>query len=365
MTARRYFSRLPPAFWVALGVPLAIALIAAWQWHRASPWPGDTATYLHVRSHGLRQYLAPLALLTLLAGVLATATSGVALLAMRHAAARALQSRDALLHAFESGRRWLPAFMLLQTLLVLGGLAGLLAFEVIHAFDQPAVSRNALKLTLLAALLALALLWYGARIAWDTLRFALRKPTPDPIEIMGQSLSPAQAPLLWEFVRDVAQRTGALLPDAVVVGLNEGFFVTEYPVVLSNGQPVPEGRVLYLPLPYMAFLDRAQVAAVVAHEVGHFTGEDTRYSLRFAPIQRTLADSILAITNEHDDDDDGWRTWLSAPASLCGKWFLRNFDEAMRHWSRERELAADAFSSRIAGTEPGRWPCCAARYCTN
>ena len=99
---------------------------------------------------------------------------------------------------------------------------------------------------------------------------------------------------------------------------------------------------LYLPLPYMAFLDRAQVSAVIAHELGHFTGEDTGYSLRFAPIYRSFLDSIFSITNEHDEKDDGSRVWVAAPVTLYGKWFLASFEEAMHHWSRERELAADA-----------------------
>lgn len=352
MTEPKPSPRKPLAFWIGLGVPLAIALTALWQWHRAGTWLLDAPIYQRAQIAATAAFLRPLALTTLLLGALATATFCAALLAMRRAAAQALQSRDALLRAFESGRRWLPAFMVSQTLLVFSGLVGALAFEVVHAFDDPHLSGGAMKLTTFGGLVALALVWYGGKIVWDTLRFARRNQEPEPIGILGQSLSPAQAPLLWDFVRDVAQRTGARLPDSVVVGLNEGFFVTEHPVALVNGQRVPDGRVLYLPLPYMAFLDRAQVAAVVAHELGHFTGEDTAYGLRFTPIYRALAGSIFAITNEHDEDDDGWRAWITAPASLYGKWFLQSFDEAVHHWSRERELAADAFSSRIAGTEP-------------
>jgi len=345
-------SRTPLAFWIGLGVPLAIALIALWQWHRAGTWLADAPAYLRAQIAATAALLRPVALVTLLLGTLATVTFVAALLAMRRAAAQALRSRDALLHAFESGRRWLPTFMVAQTLLVFAGLVGALAFEVVHAFDNPRLSGGAMKLTILGALVALALVWYGGKVVWDTFRFARRRQEAEPIEILGQSLSPTQAPLLWDFVRDVARRIGGRLPDSVVVGLNEGFFVTEHPVALANGQRVPDGRVLYLPLPYMAFLDRAQVAAVVAHELGHFTGEDTAYGLRFTPIYRALVGSIFAITNEHDEDDDGWRAWITAPASLYGKWFLQNFDEAVHHWSRERELAADAFGSRIAGTEP-------------
>ena len=121
---------------------------------------------------------------------------------------------------------------------------------------------------------------------------------------------------------------------------------------------------LYLPLPYMAFLDRAQVSAVIAHELGHFTGEDTGYSLRFAPIYRSFLDSIFSITNEHDEKDDGSRVWVAAPVTLYGKWFLASFEEAMHHWSRERELAADASAAASPARNRPRWRCCAFPGCT-
>lgn len=338
---------IPTALWVGLGLPIALALLAAWQWYRASHWLLDVA---HGHDAGL--YLGPLAQLSLALALLATVSFCIAWALMRNAARRALQSRDALVSAFGAGRRWLPVFMVMQTLLIFATLIGLLAFEAGRAIDRSYISDGAMKLVILAGLIALCLLWYAARIIWDTLRTALRRPVSEPILVMGQALSAAQAPALWEFVGDVAQRTGARLPDTVVVGLNEGFFVTEHPVALVNGERLQQGRVLYLPLPYMNFMQRSEVAAVVAHELGHFSGEDTAYGQRFAPIYQSLVSSILAVTNEHDADDDGWRAWASAPATLFGKWFLHSFDEAVHHWSRKRELAADAFSTQVAGNLP-------------
>lgn len=311
----------------------------------------NASRYSGQRSQWVYDALALLAPLTLLLGVLATASFCAALMAIRRATAQAMQSRDALMLAFENGRRWLPKFMLSQTVLVFGGLITLLSFEAIIILSRPGVSDGGVKLGVFLAMVALALAWYGFKMLRDALRLSGRQGASEPILLMGQALAPHQAPRLWEFVREIARRTEARAPDAVVVGLNEGFFVTEHPVALVSGQPVPAGRVLYLPLPYMAFLDRAQVSAVTAHELGHFTGEDTGYSLRFAPIYRSFLDTIFAITNEHDDKDDGSRAWLATPVTLYGKWFLASFEEAMHHWSRERELAADAFGSRIAGTE--------------
>lgn len=242
-------------------------------------------------------------------------------------------------------------FMLVQTTLLFTGLIGLLTFETLRAINSGGFDGVGMKMIMLMGLCVLGLLWLLVTILRDMLRFATRKPQPEPIVIMGQQLARSTAPTLWRYVEGLAAQLEAKPPDAVVVGLNEGFFVTEHPVALFNGQHVPPGRVLYLPLPYVAFMTRDQVSAVIAHELGHFTGEDTVYSLRFAPVYRSAVDSILAITNEHDENDDGWRELLSRPATGFGKWFLSEFDHVVQHWSRQRELAADAFGGRIAGTE--------------
>ena len=115
MSTLRTPSTRPTAFWVGLGVPLAIVLVAAWQWYRAAHWRLDVAS-----GHDAGPYLGPLALVTLLLGMTAIATFCLALLGMRRAASHALLSRDALVEAFNRGRRWLPAFMVAQTLLVFG-----------------------------------------------------------------------------------------------------------------------------------------------------------------------------------------------------------------------------------------------------
>lgn len=42
----------------------------------------------------------------------------------------------------------------------------------------------------------------------------------------------------------------------------------------------------------MALLDDAEAAAVIGHELGHFTGEDTQYSLRFVPLYAGMQNSL-------------------------------------------------------------------------
>ena len=52
---------------------------------------------------------------------------------------------------------------------------------------------------------------------------------------IGKSVSPQEAPQLWQKVLNTAERLGALRPEHVVVGLDPNFFVTEVDVLSLSG----------------------------------------------------------------------------------------------------------------------------------
>jgi Zn-dependent protease with chaperone function len=216
---------------------------------------------------------------------------------------------------------------------------------------QQHYNRNEVKLVIVVIVFAATLLYYGVKVLIDVIRAALRPLEIEPVRVMGQIVTRAQAPKLWAFVEKVAQRIGAGVPDNIVVGLDEGFFVTENAVRLYNETAVPKGRALYLPLPYMAFMSGLEVAAVVGHELGHFVGEDTLYSQRFAPIYAAAIRHIEAVAGDDNPNDSGWRSLATRPATIFGEMFLDSFHEAVRFWSRKRELAADAVGARAAGAQ--------------
>ncbi len=346
---RHALARFAPQL-TGIGLPLAIVALASWQWWRAQGYPAAAAGVR--RSSGqIDQWLPVLAPAALVLALLALALYMLAWLALMHASRHALRSRDDLLHGFTQARRWLPGFLLLHTMLILLALLGVLSFELLHLLDVGPTSRAGRKGLAAAFLFSMALVVLLGLLVSDMLRFARHRPRPDPIVIMGRQLSPTQAPLLWDFVREIATRAGGSAPDTLVVGLNEGFFVTEYPVVLAHGEPGPPGRVLYLPLPYLAFMDHDQASSVIAHEMGHFIGEDTLYSTRFAPIYRRVAGAIHAIAGSDEDDPLGLRQMLTTPSAWFGRSFLSRFDHAVKHWSRVREHEADDVSRRVAGAE--------------
>lgn len=142
----------------------------------------------------------------------------------------------------------------------------------------------------------------------------------------------ANNPALWQWIRDVTRRAELTVPDNIVVGFFDGFFVTANTVQIEEGKRLT-GNTLYLPLTYMALLDEAEAAAVIGHELGHFTGEDTQYSLRFVPLYAGMQNSLEQMANS-SQGFSGLTASLLRPSLDMGLWFLQTFHEAVSDWAR-------------------------------
>ena len=273
---------------------------------------------------------------------------------IRGMAISARRSRDALLHSFTLGIRrlpwWLISFTSLSAISVLllavaSGTTAMINMLESSAFD-PTPNLIALIIFGAAFFLGIGYLTYSffsIRGSIGVRRATRAALAPDPVEIMGKSVSESEAPLLWRLVRDVAVKIDAVVPDRILIGLNECFFVTENSVAVTGGQTFAGGRTLYLPLTYLAFMKRPEVEAVIGHELGHFMGEDSKYSIQFAPIYHR-ASSSLSVTRSIRKDLRGIESTLS-------EYFMSSFHEAVRHWSRLRELAADQVGAKMAGAD--------------
>ncbi|QEE41341.1 MULTISPECIES: M48 family metallopeptidase [unclassified Methylobacterium] len=278
------------------------------------------------------------ALLALLAGLVALAGGGAAGLWAR-------RSRDALLASFGLVRRVLPVLLGLQIVgLSLAVLAAAL-FEATGLWFTQRFSAGEAKL-LLGALVIAALAAWAAVAAVRGLRGVFALFTPEPIDVRGRVLDEADAPGLWRLVRELAGRGDSLVPDAVVVGLTGGFFVTESAVRLSPDTRTLTGRTLYLPAPYLGVLDGRELSAVIGHELAHFAGEDTAYSRRFTPIYAGLHRALTALGNVGPGD------LLTRPAAYVGYRSLGTFDAAVARWSRAREFEADRRGAQVSGAPP-------------
>ncbi|WP_183824492.1 M48 family metallopeptidase [Rhizobium sp. BK377] len=278
------------------------------------------------------------AILAFASGILGLATATVSGL-------RARRSQEQLVRSFGRLRIILPFIL---AALVIGFCIGIVCAAVFEAISMGLwadFSSGSAKLFALALMLA-GLALYSAFLGLRGLKDVFALFAPQPMDIFGRRVQEADAPGLFRFVRDLADRQQAVRPDTVVVGLTQGFFVTESELRLWPENEVVAGRTLYLPTPYLDLLDEPEVAAVIGHELAHFSGKDTLYSQRFTPIYAGLWRSLTALQR----GDGG--SFVLYPAALLGFHALEQFDHAVNHWSRIREFDADrsgARSSSVVG----------------
>jgi len=162
--------------------------------------------------------------------------------------------------------------------------------------------------------------------------------------VIGQALSKEEQPKLWEFVTDLAQKLGAQPPRQIVLGLDPSFYVTSADVTVVPTAMTHSDETLYLSLPLMRILSRDELAAVVGHELGHFRGEDTKFSLRFYPIYAGTTQALMALQTE----GEGTSTVALLPARAMLAFFVDEFAKAERTIGRERELEADRAGASVS-----------------
>ncbi len=170
--------------------------------------------------------------------------------------------------------------------------------------------------------------------------------------VVGTPVPESKAPGLHAFVSGLAEKLGAQPPDNIVVGLEPNFFVTAAEIVTpKSGRPL-QGNTLYVSLPLARLMTVSEYAAVVGHELGHFRGADTEYSLKFAPVYAGLAGALSGTAYEKGER---YRGLAKLPARAMLSFMMDIFAMNERAIGRVREMLADqagaeAASSRALGT---------------
>ena len=244
----------------------------------------------------------------------------------------ARRSRLLLLLLFRPGLH-LTAFVVTGLILV----HAIILIESIYIGESALVHRVHLGIILAVGLGAISGVVAVARNAFSLVKKA-------ETVVMGRAIARKEAPRLWETVENTAQRLGSLRPDHVVVGLDPNFFVTEADVVALGKRLT--GRTLYCSLSLARILTTNEFVAVIGHELGHFRGDDTKFSERFYPIYRGTAASIMSLRVA---GGRGWGRVSLLPAITVFGFFLEAFSAAERRFGRERELAADQAGASVAG----------------
>ncbi|MFJ1668886.1 M48 family metalloprotease [Streptomyces bottropensis] len=250
----------------------------------------------------------------------------------------------------------LAGFYLLGVLL-LAALAG--ADYLLHLY---APSSLAPKLYVVSVLLAIPLV-RGL--------FMLR--TPKGEDPRGRPVTEADEPALWRTVRELAAAVGTRAPSRIVLTADVNAAVSEDARLLGL---LPGPRHLYLGIPLTQGLTEAQLRAVLAHELGHYSNADTRLAAITARGRAQVLRTIGHFEERADRTAGRERARLekkNAKAAAKGKktkeidttgagityrvmaWLYAGYGKlyirATLTGSRRQEYAADAAAARIAGRD--------------
>ncbi len=155
----------------------------------------------------------------------------------------------------------------------------------------------------------------------------------------GETVSEADAPLLWRRIRHMAKRLKTAPPDHIVAGIDTNFFVTEAP--LTVGQQQLTGRSLFVSIPLLRVLSMPEADAVLGHELAHFRGGDTQASAQLGP-------KLQQYDNYVDGMHEGGFTVV---VYYFMQLYRMVFQLALSRDSRAREFKADRTAAKLVSAQ--------------
>jgi len=152
-----------------------------------------------------------------------------------------------------------------------------------------------------------------------------------------------KSPKLWKIVEDTAKQLNSNVPDNIILGLDLNFYATAAIVNLIGKNEQLKGETLFLSLPMMRILSADELKSIIGHELGHFKGNDTAYTLKFAPVYRGLSSSLITLSNSEQV--------LTIPAIAVLQVMLDIFSINEKKISRIREFEADNAGVSVSSPE--------------
>jgi Zn-dependent protease with chaperone function len=170
---------------------------------------------------------------------------------------------------------------------------------------------------------ALAVVAVGAVI------MAIFKRVSLDLDIDGAVITPEASDGLWLDLRAICDKVGTKPPDQIIAGIDDNFYVTEAAVKIAGKRL--RGRTLFVSLSLLREIHGSEAAAILAHEMAHFSGEDTVYTRRIAPLLARYGAYLEAL----------YSNAVTRPVFHFMHLFRALFQLSLGKISREREFRAD------------------------
>ncbi|HEX8101081.1 MAG TPA: M48 family metallopeptidase [Solirubrobacteraceae bacterium] len=201
-------------------------------------------------------------------------------------------------------------------------LAGVAAFIAVGLTTTPIIIKFGWPLLVFA--------WVVLRALW------IRIPEPEGLE-----LSRSDAPALWALVDRVGKELDAPKVDRILLDdeLNAGVVQTP-----RFGPVGPQRNHLTVGLPLMQALSEDQFTAVIAHELGHLSGNHSRFRGWIYRLRRTYAQLLEALEARESVAIGLFRRFF--------EWYSPYFGAYSFALARQDEYVADEAAKDVAGVGP-------------
>jgi Zn-dependent protease with chaperone function len=166
-----------------------------------------------------------------------------------------------------------------------------------------------------------------------SLLFAIFRRVQDKFPVEGEILERTVAPQFWEDIDRLSKEIGTGAPDQVIAGIDDQFFVTEHPVAIEHADY--KGRTLFVSLSLLRTMPEDETRAVLAHELAHFSGNDTYYSKKISPLLARYQHYLEALH----------KGVFARPIFYFAVLFRVLYEISLRKLSRERESRADRIAA--------------------
>jgi Zn-dependent protease with chaperone function len=153
------------------------------------------------------------------------------------------------------------------------------------------------------------------------------------LDVEGALLEPEDNGRFYDELNAICRKVDTAPPDQVIVGIDDNFFVTESPVRV-DGKPLC-GRTLFASLSLLKQLHVAEAEGVLAHELAHFSGSDTFYSKKIAPLLERYQRYLQAL----------YEGGVGHLVFYYMNLFRALFELSLGRVSREREFRADRIAA--------------------
>ncbi len=159
--------------------------------------------------------------------------------------------------------------------------------------------------------------------------------------VEGTVLAPEGARRFFEALNAICRKVDTAPPDQVIVGIDDNFFVTEASLRV-DGKTL-NGRTLFASLSLLKQLRVGEAEWVLAHELAHFSGADTLFSKKIAPLLERYQRYLQAL----------YHGGIGRLVFYYMNCFRALFELSLNSRRRQREFRADRIATETGSPRSG------------